>query len=47
VNKEEYIACLFNDLKEKAHKASGEMTSEQKSAWLMQNNKFKKSAKDE
>ena len=47
LNKEEEITCLFNDLKEKAHKASSDMTEVERSAWLMKNNKFKKSESNE
>ena len=40
--KEAEINCLFNDLKEKTDNASLGMTSDEKAAWLAQNDKFKK-----
>jgi hypothetical protein len=41
------ITCLFNDLKEKAARASLEMTAGDKSAWLTKNDKFKKTTTNE
>ena len=35
------IATVFNDLKEKTLKASSSMTAEQKTSWLLKNDKFK------
>jgi hypothetical protein len=40
--KEAEITCLFNDLKEKTDKALIAMTAEEKSEWLLKNDKFKK-----
>ena len=44
---EEEITCLFNDLKEKTDRASLGMKAEEKSAWMGQFDKFKKSNKNE
>lgn len=41
-HKEAEITCLFNELKEKTDNASLGMTSDEKAAWLAQNDKFKK-----
>jgi hypothetical protein len=41
-NKEEEINCLFKDLKEKTIQAGRTMTSEEKSQWMLENDKFKK-----
>ena len=41
-NKEEEIICLFKDLKEKTDQASKSMTSDEISAWMLENDKFKK-----
>lgn len=40
--KEEEINCLFKDLKEKTALAGKTMTSEEKSQWMLDNDKFKK-----
>jgi hypothetical protein len=46
-NKEIDITCLFNDLKEKTDKASAQMSTEEKSAWMGKFNKFNKESNNE
>jgi hypothetical protein len=41
------INCLFKDLKEKTAQTCQGMTSEEKSAWLAKNDKFKKDVNNE
>jgi hypothetical protein len=46
-NTEDEITCLINDLKEKTDEARIGMTAEEKSAWMVKNDKFKKSHNNE
>lgn len=41
------IECLFNDLKEETKQDSQKMTDEEKSAWMVKFDKFKKSTENE
>jgi hypothetical protein len=46
-NKESDITCLFKALKEQTDKASIEMSTEEKSAWMAKYNKFNIASTDE
>lgn len=46
-NTEVEITCLFKDLIEKTDEARMGMTAEEKSAWMVKNDKFKKSHNNE
>lgn len=46
-NTEDEITCLFNELKEKTDEARIGMTAEEKSIWMVKNDKFKKSHNNE
>jgi hypothetical protein len=46
-NTEDEITCLLKDLKEKTDETRIGMTAEEKSAWMVKNDKFKKSHNNE
>ena len=46
-NTENEVTCLLNELKVNTDRASQEMTTEEKSAWMTSYNKFNKIKSDE